>query len=73
MNKTYILATINDLLRVPSERRSACLREIGLALQSFDAALQSNPGMALGSIEWADDGKEEFTAYLDGEDLRMLR
>ena len=52
MANTYILDRIADLLKVPSERREDCVRDILYSLSLAEFADVD----AVHSFEWIDDG-----------------
>src|ERR1700722_6758866 len=62
---SYRIARVRDFLKVPSDRRSECLREFEVWLQadeSMRALLNGLPAKLSNSFVWIDDGKHHFTA-----------
>lgn len=54
---TYRIETISDLLKVPGEKRTACLREIEYSLSLHELAYgEEAEKVDMGAILWTDDG-----------------
>lgn len=72
---TYEIDRISDLLKVPIERRDACLREIEYALALHDLAFgEKSATVEIGPIRWTDDGNSSVTLRDNsGEDFLMLK
>lgn len=62
MPTTYEIDRVADLLRVPIERRTACLRELeyGLALHEL-AFGEKAADVEIGPMRWTDDGDKTCT------------
>ncbi len=66
--KTYEIRTINDLLRVPAEKRDACLRQIQYALVLHELAFgKDSQKVGLDVITWADDADRTVRLLDDNE------
>ena len=53
----YEIRTINDLLKVPSDKLDICLREIQYSLELHKLAFgEESETMGLDVIRWKDDG-----------------
>ncbi len=72
---TYEIDRISDLLKVPIERREACLRELEYALALHDLAFgEKSADVEIGKIRWTDDGNSSVTLRDNsGEDVLMLK
>ena len=71
---TYQLSTISDLLRIPSDRRAECFKELEIALQlhelAFGDAANKTP---IETLTWVDDGDASASIKsTDGEDVLSL-
>lgn len=71
---TYEIDRISDLLKVPIERREACLREIEYALALHDLAFgEKSADVEIGPIRWTDDGNKTCTLHdCSGEPVLTL-
>lgn len=58
---TYEIRTINDLLKVPADRRDACWKDIKLALAAVEFALGSE-NASIECVTWTDDDDQSVTA-----------
>lgn len=56
MNETYDIVTVADLLKVPSERRRACLLQLELALELAEFAGGEGGPIEVHGFRWTDDG-----------------
>jgi hypothetical protein len=71
--KTYLLKTLDDLFRIPSDRREACFRELQYAMELHSLAFGDEDAPPFSGIEWTDDGDMSQTIYTtDGEVLCKL-
>jgi hypothetical protein len=53
---TYRIETLQDLLRVPLERRAACFRDMGTSLALHELAFgEKAASIGIGAIIWTDD------------------
>jgi len=58
---TYNLHTIQDLLKVPAERRADCLKEIELLLSLYELAFGEHAATAkITDFAWTDDGDKSI-------------
>lgn len=75
MMKTYEIRTINDLLKVPSDKLDVCLREIQYSLELHKLAFgEECETIGLEVIRWCDDGKRRVELQDDkGEEIVTLR
>ena len=70
---TYEIRTINDLLKVPADRRDACLKGIKLALVAAEFAVGSE-NASIECVTWTDDDDQSVTAVdQDGVNLFALK
>ena len=70
---TYEIRTINDLLKVPADRRDACWKDIKLALSAVEFAIGSE-NTELGILTWTDDDDQSVTVVdHDGAALFSLK
>jgi len=61
---TYEIDRIADLLKVPIERRRACLRELEYALELHELAFgEEAASVEIGPMRWTDDGDKTCTLY----------
>lgn len=59
---TYEIDRIADLLKVPLDRRAACLRELEYALALHEFAYgEEAASVDLGPMQWTDDGNKTTT------------
>ncbi len=60
MSDSYRITCLTDFLRVPAERREACMAEVLLALSLLEFAVAEHPeeGKILDFV-WTDDDKGE--------------
>lgn len=74
MPTTYEIDRIADLLRVPIERRTACLREVEYALALHELAFgEKAADVEIGPMRWTDDGDKTCTLHgADGEPMLAL-
>lgn len=64
MPTTYEIDRIADLLSVPIERRTACLREIEYALALHELAFgEEAASVEIGPMRWTDDGDKSVTLH----------
>lgn len=70
--KTYELITIQDLLKVPTEKRAQCLRDIENALNMHERTVGAN-AINIIMIRWKEDGGKSVTVTHreDGELLQF--
>ena len=74
MSEAYILVTISDLLKVPIDRREACLRDLLYALALADFAVgDEKEGVEAKQWTWTDDGDHSATINLNGEEILSLK
>ncbi len=72
MNATYRIQSIADLLQVPAEKRSACLREIEYALALHELAFgEQAADTPIIAVQWADDGNRHIE-IVDGAGQQVL-
>ena len=70
---TYEIRTINDLLKVPADRRDACLKGIKLALVAAEFAVGSE-NASIECVTWTDDDDQSVTAVDEsGAELFSLK
>ena len=72
--KTYEIRTFSDLLKVPIDRRSACLLELEYALQLYEFALGSDAeAIGFEALQWTDDGgmSARVVDTISGESLAL--
>lgn len=61
---TYEIDRIADLLKVPIERRAACLRELEYALALHELAFgEDAANVEIGPMRWTDDGNKTVTLH----------
>lgn len=61
---TYEIDRIADLLKVPTERREACLRELQYALELHELAFgEEAVAVDIGPMRWTDDGNKTCTVH----------
>lgn len=61
---TYEIDRITDLLKVPIDRRKACLRELGYALALHEFAFgEDAANVEIGPMRWTDDGNKTVTLH----------
>ena len=64
MPTTYEIDRVADLLRVPIERRTACLREVEYALALHELAFgEKAADVEIGPMRWTDDGDKTCTLH----------
>ena len=69
---TYEIRTINDLMKVPADRRDACWKDIKLALAAVELAIGSE-NTELEILTWTDDDDQSVTVVdQNGVDLFAL-
>ena len=59
---TYVIRSVGDLLKVPADRRAACLDELRECLEHIDELRNQNPGVDvdwMAEFQWTDDDKRE--------------
>lgn len=72
--KTYELATLHDLLKVPADRLEFCLRDLQLALAVHVLAFgEAAEGVKFGPMTWIDDGKHDVDLSANGKPLLSLK
>lgn len=73
--KTYEIRTINDLLKVPSDKLDVCLREIQYSLELHRLAFgEDSETVGLEVIRWCDDGDRRVELQDNkGEEIVTLR
>lgn len=72
MNATYRIQSLGDLLQVPAEKRSACLREIEYALALHELAFGEQAAETpITAVQWADDGNRHIEIQ-DGAGQQVL-
>ena len=57
---TYVIRGMGDLLKVPADRREACLSELRECLDYIDILRKQNPAIEvdwLSEFVWTDDGR----------------
>jgi hypothetical protein len=57
---TYIIRGVGDLLKIPADRRAACLSELQDCLAHIDGLIKQNPAVNvewLSEFQWTDDGR----------------
>jgi len=71
---TYEIDRIADLLRVPIERREACLRQLEYALALHEFAFGERAAeVEIGPMRWTDDGDKSCTLHdREGKPLLTL-
>ena len=61
---TYEINRIADMLKVPIERRKACLRELEYALALHELAFgEGAASVEIGPMRWTDDGNKTTTMH----------
>ena len=69
---TYEIRTINDLMKVPADRRDACWKDIKMALAAVELAIGSE-NTELEILTWTDDDDQSVTVVdQNGVDLFAL-
>lgn len=62
MSNIYHLTTIHDLLKVPMDRREACMRDMLYALALHELAFGEQAiETGIGTMAWTDDGKHDIS------------
>ena len=70
---TYEIRTINDLLKVPADRRDACWKDIKLTLHAAALTIGSE-NASIECVTWTDDDDRSVTAVdQDGAELFSLK
>lgn len=70
----YEIRTIEDMRKVPVERRAAMLRDLEVAFLTHDVAYAGFGDQApITSMVWTDDGDASATITANGEKLFELR
>lgn len=70
---TYEIRTINDLLKVPADRRDACWKDIKLTLAAVEFAIGSE-NTSIECVTWTDDDDRSVTAVDEsGAELFSLK
>lgn len=64
--KTYKLKTILDLLKVPSEKREECVRQLLYALLVREMAM-GDVVVQQADFEWTDDGDKKVILMMNGK------
>lgn len=71
MSLTYKLVTVADLLKVPPERRGACMRELEDALALMDLVVGEEGKISTQGFTWCDDGDPKSTIKVGEEELTL--
>lgn len=73
--QTYEIRTINDLLKVPAEKRDVCLREIQYSLALHELVFgPDSETIGLEVICWTDDGSRDVQLQDDkGVEIVTMR
>ena len=70
--KTYQLNTIQDLLKIPGDRRADCFQDMAIALELHELAFGDDAAdVKLVGFEWTDDGDRSCTVD-DTEGNRLI-
>lgn len=73
MSEVYELATIADLLKIPPDKLSECLRDIEYAINLCHfAGGDEAAGMSFDAFTWTDDGKHSVNMAMNGEPFLSL-
>lgn len=73
MSKSYKIATIQDMLAVPADRRSAMLTELETAFELLEFAMSDLRAGELLQFTWTDDGEHSVSLTgTDGQDFLKL-
>lgn len=67
----YLIASLNDLLKVPVGKRGECLRQMAYALELHDFALGHIPPTGF-TMVWRDDGDKSVDMSINGEPALRL-
>lgn len=67
---TYRIQSLSDLLQIPSDRLSVCLRDIEYAIQLYGLVCGSG-GAPFGPVTWTDDGDHSVSLRLGSESLTL--
>ena len=72
---SYSIKTISDLLRVPIDRREACVRDLLYALALHELAFGENAvNVEMSKIEWTDDDDHSVSLFdPDGANVLSLK
>jgi hypothetical protein len=74
MSETYTLVTISDLLKVPIDRREACVHDLLYALALADLAFgDEQEGVEAKQWTWTDDGDPSASINVNGEEMLSLK
>lgn len=68
----YKIRYVADLLKVPSDRREACVRNILYALELVEFANGDSDAIEVTGIDWIDDGNLSSTLNINGADALTL-
>lgn len=71
MGESYQLETISDLLKIPPNRLSACLRDLEYGIQMAHFVIGDQPSTFDGFV-WTDDGDHSVNVSVNGETLCTL-
>lgn len=71
MSPTYKLVKVADLLKVPPERRGACMRELEYALALMDLVAGEEGKISTEGFTWCDDGDRSSTIKIGEEELTL--
>lgn len=72
MNKVYRIETLSDLTKIPSERLSACMRDIEYAVELHHVVC--GEGLPFGPITWTDDDCHDASIYTPaGDEIISLK
>lgn len=67
MAVVYEIDRIADLLKVPTDRRDACLRGLQYALELHELAFgEAAASVDIGPMRWTDDGNKSCTLHDSG-------
>lgn len=71
MAMNYQIVTIEDMLKIPPDRRRACFEEIELALLALELLADGHPVKLLNGFAWCDDGDKSQDLSINGEEFRL--
>ena len=72
--KIYILKTLNDISKLPIDRRDACLDELKLLFAFNDIAFGDAEQPDISEINWIDDGDKSVSlCQPDGTPILSLK
>ena len=73
MTTQYYITSVADLLKVPPDRRKACVQELLLSLDLVDLANGDSNDVQPQTMVWTDDGDPSITLEANGETLLTLK